>query len=61
MLFFLGVSALSLVFLSVYQALAFLNANENAVGAAAVLYVASLLLTGIFSLVSFWYHVRKKK
>lgn len=58
-LFFLGVSALSVVFLSVYSAL--FPFNEGVLGFVATLYLASMLLTGIFSLLCFWQHVKGKK
>ncbi|MBI2578691.1 MAG: hypothetical protein HYW26_03200 [Candidatus Aenigmarchaeota archaeon] len=59
-LFFLGVSALSLFLLSVYQSLTFPFGNETVTGFLSVLYIASTLLTGVFSLLAFWHHVKRK-
>lgn len=58
-LFFLGVSALSIIFVSAYQLL--FPYDQTVLGFAAILYLASVLLTGVFALLSFYYHMKGKK
>ena len=58
-LFFLGIMSLSSVFLSLYNQ--FFSPNLVLFGFLVSLSYASLFLTGVFSLVAFYYHFKSKK